>query len=79
MRIPLRMRPARTANFSSAHFTVAFSIAYLVAGIVGIASALARVEPLTYTVANVRHELAWSHIALRWTGLGETRLASTLK
>jgi uncharacterized membrane protein len=78
MRIPVRLSLAKTATFAVLHFAVAFTIAYLLTGSIGIASALALIEPLANTVAFFFHERAWSRIALRFTG-GDTSLASTSK
>lgn len=41
------------------HFTVAFTIAYLLTGSVAIAGALALVEPLANTFAYYVHERVW--------------------
>jgi uncharacterized membrane protein len=78
MRIPVRLSLAKTATFAVLHFTVAFTIAYLLTGSIGIASALALIEPMANTVAFFFHERAWSRFMPRFTG-GETRLASTSK
>ncbi len=59
MRIPLRLSLAKTATFAVLHFSVAFSIAYLLTGSIGIASALALIEPLANTVAFLIHERLW--------------------
>jgi uncharacterized membrane protein len=77
MRMPLRISLAKTASFAVLHFTVAFSIAYLLTGSIGIASAIALIEPLANTVAYFFHERAWSRITPRWAG--DTRLASASK
>jgi uncharacterized membrane protein len=50
---------AKTVTFALVHFGVAFSIAYLITGSIGIASALALVEPMANTVAYYFHERAW--------------------
>lgn len=50
---------AKTVTFAVLHFSVAFSIAYLITGSIGIASALALVEPMANTVAYYFHERAW--------------------
>ncbi len=50
---------AKTVSFAVVHFAVAFSVGYLLTGSVGIASALALVEPLANTVAFYFHERAW--------------------
>ena len=45
--------------FAILHFSVAFSIAYLLTGSIGISSAVALVEPLANTVVFYFHEKAW--------------------
>ena len=50
---------AKTITFAIVHFIVAFSIAYLLTGSIGIASALALVEPMANTVAYYVHERVW--------------------
>lgn len=50
---------AKTVTFAVVHFAVAFSIAYLITGSIGIAGALAMVEPMANTVAYYLHERAW--------------------
>ncbi|HYG55008.1 MAG TPA: DUF2061 domain-containing protein [Burkholderiales bacterium] len=54
---------AKTASFAAVHFMVAFSIAYLLTGSVGIAGALALIEPLANTVAYYFHEKAWQRFS----------------
>ena len=49
----------KTVTFAIVHFLVAFSIAYLLTGDLGIASALALIEPLANTVAYYFHERVW--------------------
>jgi len=60
------------------HFTVAFTIAYLLTGSIGIASALALIEAHGEhgRVLLSRARLVPLHAALHWR---ETRLASTSK
>ena len=60
MRVPFFHSLAKTGTFAIVHFTVAFSIAYLLTGSVAIAGALALLEPLANTVAYLLHERAWS-------------------
>jgi uncharacterized membrane protein len=60
MRVPFSHSLAKTGTFAAVHFTVAFSIAYLLTGSVAIASALALLEPLANTVAYLLHERAWA-------------------
>jgi uncharacterized membrane protein len=52
----------KTVTFACVHFTVAFSIAYLLTGSIGIAGALALVEPMANTVAFYLHERVWERI-----------------
>ena len=59
MRVPLTHSLAKTGTFAVVHFTVAFTIAYLLTGSVTIAGALALLEPLATTVAYLLHERAW--------------------
>jgi len=49
----------KTITFALCHFTVAFSVAYLLTGSIGISSMLALVEPACNTVAYYFHEKAW--------------------
>jgi uncharacterized membrane protein len=56
---------AKTLTFAAVHFTVAFSVAYLLTGSVAISSALALVEPLVNTFAYWLHEQAWQRAAWR--------------
>ena len=50
----------KTATFAAVHFSVAFSVAYLLTGSWAISSALALVEPAVNTVAYYFHEKAWN-------------------
>jgi len=79
MRIPIGLNLAKTASFAVVHFGVAFSIAYVLTGSVGVASALALIEPLANTLAYFFHERAWSRVA--WTAAlpPSTRVASNAK
>lgn len=76
MRIPLSMSLAKTITFACLHFAVAFGIAYVLTGSVGIASAIALIEPLANTVAYFLHERAWSRVT--W-GPGAVSVASRSK
>jgi uncharacterized membrane protein len=60
MRIPFSLSLAKTGTFAAVHFTVAFSVAYLLTGSLGIASAIALIEPAANTVAYLLHERAWA-------------------
>ncbi|BCL75643.1 hypothetical protein JHS3_13790 [Jeongeupia sp. HS-3] len=52
----------KTATFAATHFTVAFAVAYLLTGSLGVASLLALVEPMVNTVAYYFHEKIWERI-----------------
>ncbi len=54
----------KTVTFAVVHFTVAFTVGYLITGSFVLASAVALVEPMVNTVAYYFHELAWN----RWDG-----------
>ena len=60
MRIPFSQSLTKTATFAVLHFTVAFSIAYLITGSFGIAGAIALLEPAANTLAFLLHERAWA-------------------
>ena len=62
MRIPFSLSLAKTATFAAVHFSVAFTIAYLLTGSLGIASAIALIEPAANTVAYLLHERAWARV-----------------
>lgn len=60
MRVPFKLSLAKTGTFAIVHFSVAFGIAYLLTGSIGIASAIALIEPLANTAAYLLHERAWN-------------------
>ena len=51
---------AKTASFAAVHFTVAFSIGYIVTGSVIAGGTLALIEPLCNTIAYYFHEKVWA-------------------
>jgi uncharacterized membrane protein len=53
----------KTASFAAVHFTVAFTVAYLLTGSVAVGGLVALVEPLCNTVAYYFHEKAWARFA----------------
>jgi uncharacterized membrane protein len=55
-----RATMAKTTTFAVMHFSVAFSVAYLLTGDVVIGGAVALIEPAVNTVAFYFHERAWS-------------------
>ena len=52
----------KTASFAAVHFTVAFSVAYMMSGSFVIGGAIALIEPMVNTVAYYFHEKAWNKI-----------------
>jgi uncharacterized membrane protein len=55
----------KTLSFAAIHFTVAFTVAYLLTGSVLVGGAMALVEPACNTVAYYFHEKAWARAAIR--------------
>ncbi|MDC0662353.1 DUF2061 domain-containing protein [Marinobacter sp. SS21] len=66
----------KTATFAITHFTVAFSVAYLLTGDLLIGGLIAMVEPAINTVAYFVHEQVWLRLdtaaGSRARGPGET-------
>lgn len=53
-------RPARkTLSFALVHFTVAFSVAYLLTGSLAVSGLIALIEPVANTLAYYWHERWW--------------------
>ncbi|MDO5059704.1 MAG: DUF2061 domain-containing protein [Neisseria sp.] len=63
----------KTLTFAILHFTVAFSIAYILTGSITVSGAVALIEPVVNTVVFYFHEKAWVRYekkkGLRRTGL----------
>ena len=55
----------KTLSFAAIHFTVAFTVAYLLAGSFIVGGLLALVEPMCNTLAYHLHEKAWARIRSR--------------
>jgi uncharacterized membrane protein len=55
----------KTMTFAVVHFTVAFSVAYLISGDVMVGGAIALVEPAINTVAYFLHERVWARVGGR--------------
>ncbi|HWA47193.1 MAG TPA: DUF2061 domain-containing protein [Dongiaceae bacterium] len=55
----------KTLSFAAVHFTVAFTIGYLLTGSVLVGGAMALIEPACNTVAYHFHEKAWARAAAR--------------
>ncbi|MCT7655944.1 DUF2061 domain-containing protein [Oceanimonas sp. NS1] len=60
----------KTFTFAVVHFTVAFSVAWLLSGSLLVGGLIALVEPMINTVAYFFHEKAWNHF-------GQARLDKT--
>lgn len=56
---------AKTLSFAGIHFSVAFTVGYLMTGSVWVGGALALVEPACNTVAFHFHEKVWKRIEAR--------------
>lgn len=52
----------KTLSFAAVHFTVAFSVGYVMTGSVWVGGAIALVEPAINTVAYYFHERVWNRI-----------------
>lgn len=55
----------KTLSFAVLHFSVAFTVAYLLTGSIIIGGTLALIEPAVNTVAFYFHEKVWSWIERR--------------
>jgi uncharacterized membrane protein len=55
----------KTLSFAAIHFSVAFTVGYLMTGSVWVGGALALVEPACNTVAFHFHEKVWKRIEAR--------------
>jgi uncharacterized membrane protein len=53
---------SKTMSFAAMHFTVAFSVAYLLSGSVLVGGAIALVEPTINSVAYHFHEKLWNRL-----------------
>ena len=52
----------KTLTFAALHFTIAFSVAYVLTGDILIGSLIAMIEPSVNTVAFYFHEKAWAKV-----------------
>jgi uncharacterized membrane protein len=52
----------KTISFAAVHFSVAFSVAYVMSGSVLLGGAIALVEPAINTVAYYFHEQVWNRL-----------------
>lgn len=58
---------AKTVSFALLHFTVAFSVAFLLTGDFLVGGAIALIEPAINTVAYYLHELGWQRLHRHWS------------
>lgn len=56
----------KTITFAITHFSVAFTVAYLLTGSWVIGGAIAMVEPAVNTVAYLIHEKLWESPSSSW-------------
>ena len=56
------MTMKKTMTFAVMHFSVAFTVAYLLTGSVVVGGAVALVEPAINTVAFYFHEMVWKKV-----------------
>ncbi|MBI1424713.1 MAG: DUF2061 domain-containing protein [Gammaproteobacteria bacterium] len=52
----------KTMTFAAVHFTVAFTVGYVMTGSVLVGGAIALVEPAINTVAYYLHEKVWNRM-----------------
>jgi len=55
-------RIKKTTSFAVVHFSVAFTVSYLLTGSAVIAGALALIEPMVNTVAFFVHDWSWERM-----------------
>lgn len=60
---------AKTLSFACVHFTVAFTLGYLMTGSIAVGGAVAVIEPLCNTVAFHLHEKVWTWLRTRREGV----------
>ena len=65
MELMERTEMKKTVSFAVVHFTVAFSLAYLLTGSILVGGLLAVLEPTLNTVAYHVHEKAWERLQSR--------------
>lgn len=54
----------KTMSFAVVHFTVAFTVGYLMTGSVMVGGAIALVEPAINTIAYYFHEQVWNRFQM---------------
>ncbi|MCG3721814.1 DUF2061 domain-containing protein [Vibrio cincinnatiensis] len=68
----------KTLSFAAIHFTIAFTIAYILTGDIILGSLIAMLEPMVNTVAFYFHEKAWAKHPLlqRYSGKAQIKTGS---
>jgi uncharacterized membrane protein len=56
------MTMTKTMSFAAVHFTVAFTVGYLMTGSLLVGGAIALIEPAVNTVAYHFHEQVWNRL-----------------
>jgi uncharacterized membrane protein len=64
----------KTLSFAAIHFTVAFTIGYLLTGSILVGGAMALIEPTCNTIAYHFHEKAWAKFGARKNADGHARV-----
>jgi len=59
----------KTMSFAAVHFTVAFTVGYLMTGSLLVGGAMALVEPAVNTVAFHIHEKVWNRLGKSGGGM----------
>lgn len=67
---------AKTISFAAVHFSVAFSVGYVMTGSVAVGGAIALVEPAVNTVAYFFHEKVWERFSRRRETAGDEVVAA---
>lgn len=57
----------KTLSFALLHFSVAFSVAFLLTGDLLVGGAIALIEPAINTLAYHFHELGWQRLSRHWS------------
>jgi len=66
---------SKTMSFAVVHFSVAFTVGYLMSGSILVGGAIALVEPAINTVAYYLHERVWTRVQkARQAGPGQQRV-----
>lgn len=61
----------KTITFAVMHFSVAFTVAYLLTGSLVVGGAVAMVEPAINTVAFYFHEMVWKKVVSKGNAIEE--------